>query len=152
MAREVARSGSPAIDRLKAEARSLAGAVGDRAMASVRGKVEGAAGRLTEYVEGGGGPGLMAALTGARNVAEGKSPAAARERLTAQDRRVERVLLELRLVDGCPLDILSPVGRKAAADAVEHGLLRPDAHEDGRAALTTRGRLLADAVVRDLTD
>ena len=75
MAREETRSGNGTMDRLKAEAQSLAGALGDRAMASVRDKVEGAAGRLTEYVEGGGGPGIMAALTGARNLAEGKSPA-----------------------------------------------------------------------------
>ncbi len=44
-------------------------------MASVRDKVEGAAGRLTDYIEGGGGPGLMAAVTGAKGLAEGKSPA-----------------------------------------------------------------------------
>jgi uncharacterized membrane protein len=75
MAREAPNSGNGAMDRLKAEARSLAGALGDRAMASVRDRVEGATGRLTEYVEGGGGPGIMAALTGARNLAEGKSPA-----------------------------------------------------------------------------
>jgi Polyketide cyclase / dehydrase and lipid transport len=74
MAREASNSGSGPMDRLKAEARSLVGALGDRAMASVRDRVEGATGRLTEYVEGGGGPGVMAALTGARNLAEGKSP------------------------------------------------------------------------------
>src|SRR6516165_6048565 len=75
MAREESQSSNGVMDRLKAEAHSLAGALGDRAVASVRDKVEGAAGRLTEYVEGGGGPGIMAALTGARNLAEGKSPA-----------------------------------------------------------------------------
>ena len=77
MAREQSRSNSSngAMDRLKAEAQSLVGALGDRAAASVRDKVTGATGRLTEYVEGGGGPGMMAALTGARNLAEGKSPA-----------------------------------------------------------------------------
>ena len=32
------------------------------------------------------------------------------------------------------------------------GLLEPSAHDEGRAVLTDRGRLLADAVVRDLTD
>jgi hypothetical protein len=75
VAREASNASNGPMDRLKAEARSLAGALGDRAMASVRDKVEGTAGRLTEYVEGGGGPGIMAALTGARNLAEGKSPA-----------------------------------------------------------------------------
>jgi uncharacterized membrane protein len=60
--------------RLKSEARGLVGALGDRALSSVRDKVEGATGRLTEYVEGGAGPGIMAAVTGARGLAEGKSP------------------------------------------------------------------------------
>jgi uncharacterized membrane protein len=61
------------MDRLKEEARGLIGALGDRAVTSVRDKVEGAADRLTDYVDG-GGPGLMAAVTGAKNMAEGKGP------------------------------------------------------------------------------
>jgi Polyketide cyclase / dehydrase and lipid transport len=60
------------MDRLKAEARGLAGALGARALSSVQDKIEGASGRLTDYVEGGGGPGLMAAVTGAKDVAQGK--------------------------------------------------------------------------------
>src|SRR5579871_4406992 len=79
MAREESTSGngasSAAIDRLKAEAQSLVGALGERAVGSVRNKLTGATGRLTEYVEGGGGPGVVAALTGTRHLAEGKSPA-----------------------------------------------------------------------------
>jgi len=69
------KAGDAVMDRLKTEARGLVGALGDRALSSVQGKVEGATGRLTEYVEGGGGPGLMTAVTGAKNVAEGKGPA-----------------------------------------------------------------------------
>jgi uncharacterized membrane protein len=74
MAREEQQSSNGVMDRLKGEARSLVGALGDRAVASVRDKVQGTTGRLTDYAEGGGGPGLMAAMTGARNLAEGKSP------------------------------------------------------------------------------
>ncbi|WP_062204987.1 radical SAM family heme chaperone HemW [Streptomyces sp. NBRC 109706] len=88
----------------------------------------------------------------AQALAEGRSPGAGRELLTPEDQRVERVLLELRLVDGCPLTLLRPEGRAAAERALADGLLRPDAHADGRAALTLRGRLLADALVRDLVD
>ena len=62
------------MDRLKNEASSLVGTLADRATSSLLGKVEGATGRLTDYVEG-GGPGLMAAVTGAKSLAEGKSPA-----------------------------------------------------------------------------
>ncbi|RMI40954.1 radical SAM family heme chaperone HemW [Streptomyces triticirhizae] len=88
----------------------------------------------------------------AQALAEGRSPGAGREVLTEEDRRVERVLLELRLVDGCPLALLRPAGQAAARRALDDGLLVADAFADGRAALTLRGRLLADALVRDLVD
>ncbi|SEE98625.1 coproporphyrinogen III oxidase, anaerobic [Streptomyces sp. 2112.3] len=88
----------------------------------------------------------------AQALTEGRSPGAGRELLTDEDRRVERILLELRLADGCPLDILAPAGARAAARALADGLLEPGPYEAGRAVLTLRGRLLADAVVRDLVD
>ncbi|ASU83065.1 coproporphyrinogen III oxidase [Nocardiopsis gilva YIM 90087] len=87
----------------------------------------------------------------AARLAEGVSPGQAREVLDAEDRRFERILLELRIAEGCPLDLLDDAGRAAAARAVADGLLEAAAHADGRAVLTRRGRLLADAVVRDLT-
>jgi len=62
------------VDRLKSEAGGLVGALAERAMSKVRDRVESTTGRLTDYVEGDGGPGLIAAFTGARNLAEGKSP------------------------------------------------------------------------------
>jgi hypothetical protein len=62
------------MDRLKAEAGGLAGALAERAMSSVRDRVESTTGRLTDYAEGDGGPGLIAAVTGAKSMAEGKSP------------------------------------------------------------------------------
>jgi uncharacterized membrane protein len=62
------------VDRLKSEARGLAGALGARAASSVLDKVEGATGRLGDYAKDGGGPGMVAALTGAQNLAEGKGP------------------------------------------------------------------------------
>ncbi|WP_328464040.1 radical SAM family heme chaperone HemW [Streptomyces sp. NBC_00448] len=88
----------------------------------------------------------------AQALAEGRTPGVGRELLGAEDRRVERVLLELRLADGCPLAILAEQGAKAAARAVRDGLLEPGPYAEGRAVLTLRGRLLADAVVRDLVD
>ena len=60
--------------RLKAEAGGLLDAFADRAANSVRDRVENATGRLTDYVEGDRGPGLIAAVTGARGMAEGKGP------------------------------------------------------------------------------
>jgi oxygen-independent coproporphyrinogen-3 oxidase len=86
--------------------------------------------------------------TYAAKLAEGTSPGAGRELLTDEDRRVERILLEVRLRSGLPLDLLEPAGL-AAARRYDGDLLSIDG---GRAVLTTRGRLLADAVVRDLVD
>jgi len=62
-------------DRLKGEVGNLAGALRDRAIESVKQRAGDAVGRLSDYAEQGGGPGLMAAVTGTKNLAEGKSPA-----------------------------------------------------------------------------
>jgi putative oxygen-independent coproporphyrinogen III oxidase len=83
----------------------------------------------------------------ADRLASGVSPAQAREELSAQDRRVERVLLELRLATGLDDAVLDEAGRAAVPELVERGLLVTDGP---RLVLTQRGRLLADAVVRDL--
>ncbi|WP_030458204.1 radical SAM family heme chaperone HemW [Kitasatospora sp. NRRL B-11411] len=88
----------------------------------------------------------------AQALAEGRTPALGREVLADEDRRVERILLELRLAEGCPLDLLTAAGRAAADRALADGLLEPGPYAAGRAALTLRGRLLADRVVRDLVD
>ncbi len=80
-------------------------------------------------------------------LAEGRSPAAGRELLSDEDRRVERVLLELRLAEGLPTDVLDTAGREEAKQAIADGLLEPFGD---RCVLTDRGRLLADAVVRRL--
>jgi putative oxygen-independent coproporphyrinogen III oxidase len=88
----------------------------------------------------------------AQALAEGRSPGAGREVLSEEDRRVERILLELRLKTGCPLELLRPAGASAARRALADGLLETEAYERGRAVLTLRGRLLADAVVRGLVD
>jgi putative oxygen-independent coproporphyrinogen III oxidase len=88
----------------------------------------------------------------AARLAAGASPVQDAELLDERDRALETVLLGLRLREGLPLSALSPAGRERAAAAVADGLLEPEAHAAGRAVLTDRGRLLADAVVRDLTD
>ena len=83
----------------------------------------------------------------ADRLAEQVSPAAAREILDPETRRVERVLLEIRLRDGLPVLALDAHGRHAVADLVASGLVELAAE---RLVLTREGRLLADAVVRDL--
>jgi len=83
----------------------------------------------------------------AGRLAAGTSPAAARELLDSETRRVERVLLEIRLRDGLPVLTLDAHGRASVADLVARDLVELHAE---RLVLTRQGRLLADAVVRDL--
>jgi putative oxygen-independent coproporphyrinogen III oxidase len=108
------------------------------------------------------GPGAHSHLAGVRwwNVkhparyatllAAGESPEADRELLTDAERHTERVMLQLRLAAGLPLDLLDGPGVAAAARAAADGLLDPAALAAGRAVLTRNGRLLADRVVHDL--
>jgi oxygen-independent coproporphyrinogen-3 oxidase len=88
----------------------------------------------------------------AARIGAGLSPGQAREVLGEAERQLERVMLAIRLADGCPLEVLSPPGRANAAAAVAEGLARPDAYGAGRIVLTARGRLLADTVTRMLTE
>ncbi|MBO0608072.1 coproporphyrinogen III oxidase [Myceligenerans salitolerans] len=86
----------------------------------------------------------------------GRSPGAGRELLTADEAYLERVMLGVRLAEGLDLRVLRPSGRQAVAGLVARGLLDGTAALGpggmaARAVLTRRGRLLADAVVRDLT-
>jgi putative oxygen-independent coproporphyrinogen III oxidase len=83
----------------------------------------------------------------ADRITSGRSPVHAREVLDDETRRVERVLLEVRLRDGLPLEVLDGDARSAVDEVVAGGLA---VLEQDRMVLTLRGRLLADAVVRDL--
>jgi putative oxygen-independent coproporphyrinogen III oxidase len=86
----------------------------------------------------------------AGRIAAGVSPGHGREVLDAETRRVEQVLLAIRLRDGLPVEVLDAAGRAALAAQVEEGLVEPGALDAGRVVLTLRGRLLADAVVHAL--
>lgn len=85
----------------------------------------------------------------AGRLAAGRSPAYAREVLDHQIRRIERVLLELRLADGLPVQVLTDTERARLADPIGRGLVE---YAGDRVVLTRSGRLLADGVVRDLID
>ena len=80
----------------------------------------------------------------AARIAAGESPVQDGEVLDEETRALERVLLEIRLRDGLPLDLVES-GR--VDGVVADGLAVP---VEDRLVLTRRGRLLADAVVRDL--
>ncbi len=87
----------------------------------------------------------------AARLAAGRSPAAARERLTAGERRMEEVMLRVRLAEGLPLPLLPATALAETERMVAMSLIDQAAHAAGRLVLTLRGRLLADAVIRDLT-
>ena len=85
-------------------------------------------------------------------IGAGLSPGQAREILSEPEQQLERVMLALRLTDGCPVEVLSPAGRANAPTVVAEGLASPDAYAAGRIVLTRRGRLLADTATRLLTE
>lgn len=85
----------------------------------------------------------------AGRIDQGVSPAYAREQLDAEDRRVERVLLELRLNTGLDGAILTDRERARVPDLAARGMIIED---DDQLVLTAAGRLLADGIVRDLLD
>jgi oxygen-independent coproporphyrinogen-3 oxidase len=82
-------------------------------------------------------------------LAHGHSAAAGFETLDARARHIEELLLGIRLRRGLSPAVLTESESARARRAVDAGLL-VDAHD--RLVLTDRGRLLADAVVRDLLD
>jgi putative oxygen-independent coproporphyrinogen III oxidase len=88
----------------------------------------------------------------AQRIAAGVSPGQARELLTDSERGTERIMLLTRLAAGCPVAELSPAGRAAARQAAADGLVSVAALAEGLVRLTQRGRLLADAVIRAITD
>ena len=87
----------------------------------------------------------------AARLAAGRSPAAAREWLTGAERRMEEIMLRARLAEGLPLSILTAPALAASERVLDDSLADPSAYAAGRLVLTLEGRLLADAVIRDLT-
>ncbi|MGU3499676.1 radical SAM family heme chaperone HemW [Mycobacterium sp. C31M] len=83
----------------------------------------------------------------AQKLAQRELPVADSEELDEQARHFEDVMLRLRLRSGLPTHVLTGAERARADTAVADGLLTVT---DDRLVLTDRGRLLADAVIRDL--
>jgi coproporphyrinogen III oxidase-like Fe-S oxidoreductase len=87
----------------------------------------------------------------AQRLGAGHTPAAGRERLTAAEQHMEEVMLRARLAEGLPLSLLTAPAQAAAERMVDDTLIDRSAHDSGSLVLTLKGRLLADAVIRDLT-
>ncbi|SEO00103.1 coproporphyrinogen III oxidase [Cryobacterium sp. TMT1-3] len=88
----------------------------------------------------------------AERIVAGLSPAAGRETLDAPTRELERILLQSRIRTGIPVASLSTAGRREVAGLIADDLVNAQAALAGTIELTLRGRLLADAVVRRLSD
>ena len=80
----------------------------------------------------------------------GELPVAESEQVDPKARRMERIMLELRIIDGLDVDVVPPAQRPMLEVHRDRGHLDADALAAGRAVLTRPGRLLADAVIRDL--
>lgn len=88
----------------------------------------------------------------ASRIAEGVSPAQDHEVLTAESVQLENVLLRIRLASGLPIELLSDAARPRVAELIADELVDAQLAFAGTLRLTLRGRLLADAVVRKITD
>ncbi len=88
----------------------------------------------------------------AQRLAASESPAAGTERPDEESLLLERILLKSRIREGIAVDELAADRRPRVAGLIADGLVDPAAAVRGRVQLTLRGRLLADAVVRELTD
>lgn len=88
----------------------------------------------------------------ADRIVAGLSPAAGRETLDDETKRVESVLLRSRIREGIPVSDLTAAGRTAVAGLIADQLVDARAALGGSVELTLRGRLLADAVVRRLLE
>jgi oxygen-independent coproporphyrinogen-3 oxidase len=87
----------------------------------------------------------------AARLAAGASPAQAREVLTPDERKMEEIMLGVRLREGIPASVLRGEAFDCAERHVAAANLDPASFRSGRVVLTRPGRLLADAVTRDLT-
>ncbi|KJL19755.1 Oxygen-independent coproporphyrinogen-III oxidase 1 [Microbacterium oxydans] len=87
----------------------------------------------------------------AQRLAASESPAAGTERPDDESRTLERILLLSRIREGIAIDDVPSANRSRVAGLIADGLVDPLAAIQGRVQLTLRGRLLADAVVRELT-
>ena len=80
----------------------------------------------------------------------GLSPKLAGETLTLENRNDEKIMLQIRLVDGIDLNSLTSVQNANAAKYLESDHISHSHWSQGRVVLTQSGRLIADRIVREL--
>jgi putative oxygen-independent coproporphyrinogen III oxidase len=85
-------------------------------------------------------------------VESGQSPAAGRETLDPTAQSLERIMLGVRRREGISMLDVAEAARIKVPQLIKWGLIEHEPFTAGRVVLTQRGRLMADAVVRELTD
>lgn len=111
----------------------------------------------------GAGPGAHSHLDGTRfynvkhparyaaTISGGELPIKDSERLTAEDRHTEKIMLGLRLAEGIDANLLGEDELGKARRQAEAGMVEFVSVDCGqRIQLTNRGRLLADAIIVDI--
>jgi oxygen-independent coproporphyrinogen-3 oxidase len=78
------------------------------------------------------------------------NPVAGSEKLSADEKESERVMLEIRMPSGIDKASLKSAQLESVAEYLEGGELDKDSWQSGRIALTVKGRLVADRIVRSI--
>lgn len=82
----------------------------------------------------------------------GRSPAAGRELLDPQAQHTEKIMLGVRRRAGLSMLDVGESAQLKVPELIRWGLVEQNDFDLGRIVLTQRGRLMADAVVRELLD
>ena len=93
--------------------------------------------------------------TYASKLSQFSSPGAGKEKLDQETAALERILLESRTVEGMRISEileLNPAAKSSIGQLIADGLVEGDSAIKGQLILTLKGRLLADSVVRTLTN
>ncbi|MDO4241250.1 MAG: radical SAM family heme chaperone HemW [Microbacteriaceae bacterium] len=87
----------------------------------------------------------------AQRIAQGITPAHAREILDTETRRTERLLLETRIFTGLPVSVLNEREKHAIPQLLASELIKPaPLFQQQRLIPTLRGRLIADTLIATL--
>ncbi|WP_255434740.1 radical SAM family heme chaperone HemW [Auritidibacter ignavus] len=112
----------------------------------------------------GAGPGAHSHLAGirwwnakhplayAQRLSSGVPAAVGMEQPDEAERHLENIMLGIRLSDGLAISELSPTEQEQIPELLRQGLLEPGAVKKGRLVPTLHGRLLGDAITRQLAD
>lgn len=86
----------------------------------------------------------------AQKVTADKNPMLGQEILTEQEKRVEEIMLQIRLATGLEIAALSELEQRPLVGYLADHHLQANAWANGRVVLSASGRLIADRIVREI--